>query len=586
MGRIFATMKCVTGALCRGRAGRYKTFARRLAQAVGWLALVSLASSAMASCPGESSSDLARIKGVGEHAALATGSDVTIDGIVTGEFLGRERLSGFYLQQATEQGPVGIFVYAPELAEHKAAQVIPGQHLQLQAQAGSFRDRPQLRRVSHVATCGGAGELPEPMVLPWPLDETSLAAVEDLLVTFSAPLTVTGNYELARYGTLQMSGQRLFRPTNMASLASPNQATLLLDDGSYRTDPVPVPYLDEYGTRRVGSTLNGLTGVLTHAFGDYRLHPTEAVTFTNSNPRPVPLDAPEGALRAATFNVENYFITLGERGAANAEALERQRAKLAATVEGLDADILALVEVENRPEALADLAEQLHQRTGIRYQTVGGQARRGTDAITVALLYRPDRVEVLSDLYMDRDDVHDRPPLAAFFRSVQGGPAFGVVTAHFKAKSGCPAQGDVDRGQGCWNQRRVAQAEATSRFLASLADEAGHERLLLLGDLNAYGAEDPVRILVHAGMNDLIARNLPPERRYTYVFRGESGYLDHALASAELAAAVQQVHLWPVNADEPRFLSYDSPANTREQSQPDPFRSSDHDPVVVDLAWP
>ena len=55
---------------------------------------------------------------------------------------------------------------------------------------------------------------------------------------------------------------------------------LLLDDGSYRTNPDPVPYLNEQGTRRVGSTLDGLTGVLTHAFGDYRLHPTQAVTFT------------------------------------------------------------------------------------------------------------------------------------------------------------------------------------------------------------------------------------------------------------------------------------------------------------------
>ncbi|WP_229800764.1 endonuclease/exonuclease/phosphatase family protein [Vreelandella hamiltonii] len=117
----------------------------------------------------------------------------------------------------------------------------------------------------------------------------------------------------------------------------------------------------------------------------------------------------------------------------------------------------------------------------------------------------------------------------------------------------------------------------------TLREEAGHERLLLLGDLNAYGAEDPIRTLVHAGMTDLIARHLPAERRYTYVFRGESGYLDHALASAELAEAVQQVHTWPINADEPRFLSYDQQP---DDTPPNPFRSSDHDPIAVDLVWP
>ncbi|MFW6346484.1 MAG: endonuclease/exonuclease/phosphatase family protein, partial [Halomonas sp.] len=268
----------------------------------------------------------------------------------------------------------------------------------------------------------------------------------------------------------------------------------------------------------------------------------------------------------ATFNVENYFTTLGQRGAANAAELERQRAKLAAAVAGLNADILALVEVENAPRALADLVEQLSARTGIRYRAVGGG--RGDDAITLALLYRPDRVEATSELYADRDRLHHRPPLAAFFRSVTGGPAFGVVTAHFKSKSGCPGRGDIDRGQGCWNERRVAQARAMTAFLERLATE-GNERLLLIGDLNAYGAEEPIRTLTEAGLVDLLARELPPERRYSYVFRGESGYLDHALASPELAATVAGIRTWPINADEPRLLGYDSPKNAARLFRPD-----------------
>ncbi|UDM07604.1 ExeM/NucH family extracellular endonuclease [Halomonas sp. NyZ770] len=564
------------------RAGQLHRSLRRATHGIVWLVLP-LALPAMASCPAASTTDLAHIKGIGEQSALAEGQRVTIDGVVTGEFLGRERLSGFYLQQTTEQGPVGMFVYAPELAEHKVAQVVAGQHLQLQARTGSFRGNPQLQRVTQLVTCDSAGELPEPIALSWPQDAASLDAMEALLVTFPEPLTVTDNHDLGRYGTLGLASERRFRPTHSAAQAAPSPAPLLLDDGSYRTNPDPVPYLNEQGSRRVGSTLDGLTGVLTHAFGDYRLHPTQAVTFTDSNPRPGPLEAPGDALRVATFNVENYFITLGERGAANAPALERQRGKLAAAIAGLEADILALIEIENRPDALTDLVEQLHQRTGIRYQPVGEPERHGTDAIRVALLYRPDRVEALGALHIDRDDAHDRPPLAGFFRSVRGGPEVGVVTAHFKAKSGCPAQGDIDRGQGCWNERRVAQAQATQRFLDTLREEAGHERLLLLGDLNAYGAEDPIRTLVHAGMTDLIARHLPAERRYTYVFRGESGYLDHALASAELAEAVQQVHTWPINADEPRFLSYDQQP---DDTPPNPFRSSDHDPIAVDLVWP
>ncbi|QTF94383.1 MAG: ExeM/NucH family extracellular endonuclease [Halomonas sp. BM-2019] len=545
------------------------------------LALLLAATPAAADCPAPSSVDLAAIKGVGDTPALPAGQAVVADGVVTGEVLGRERLNGFYLQQATAQGPVGLFVYLPGATPSDQALIAPGQHLQLHARTGEFHGQIQLQRVERIAVCA-RDRLPEPKALEWPLGEEALSRLEGLLVTFPQPLTVTGNYELARYGSLTLAAERLFRPTNSPE-ATQERAVLMLDDGSYRAFPSPIPYLDEAGSRRVGSQVEGLTGVLTHAFDAYRLHPTHEPRFEDANPRPAPLPAPGERLRVATFNVENYFITLGQRGAATTAELERQRAKLAAAVAGLEADILALVEVENDPRALADLVEQLSERTGVRYRAVGGDADRGSDAIKLALIYRPDRVAAVSELHADNHPTHHRPPLAAFFRSLAGGPAFGVVTAHFKSKTGCPSRGDIDRGQGCWNERRVEQAQAMTAFLERLAAE-GSERLLLIGDLNAYGAEAPIRTLTGAGLVDLLARELPPERRYTYVFRGESGYLDHALASPALAAAVAALRPWPINADEPPFLGYDGPESAAPHFRPDPFRSSDHDPVVVDLA--
>ena len=68
--------------------------------------------------------------------------------------------------------------------------------------------------------------------------------------------------------------------------------------------------------------------------------------------------------------------------------------------------------------------------------------------------------------------------------------------------------------------------------------------------------------------------------------RSGSDYLDHALANPEMADAMAQVQTWRTNADEPRFLGYDGPDNAQRYRQPDPFRSSDHDPVAVDLRWP
>ncbi|MBD3896943.1 ExeM/NucH family extracellular endonuclease [Halomonas sp. ML-15] len=557
---------------------------RHIVTTGAWLLTLLLTVPAAASCPAESNADLAAIKGVGEPSPLPAGQEVITEGVVTGAFLGRDNLDGFYLQQASEEGPVGLFVYMPAATESDAELIAPGQHLQLHARTGEHRGQIQLQRVERVAACV-SDQFPEPKAVEWPLDAAELEALQGLLVEFSQPLTVTGNYELARYGTLTLAAERLFRPTNTPNEPQQHE-TLLLDDGSYRAFPSPIPYLDEEGTRRVGSTVEGLTGVLAHAFDAYRLHPTTEPYFVDANPRPEALPEPGERLRVATFNVENYFTTLGQRGAADAAELERQRAKLAAAVEGLQADILALVEVENDPAALDDLVEQLSERTGGHYRAVGGEADRGTDAIKVALIYRPDRVEAVSELYADNAPTHHRPPLAAFFRRVAGGPAFGVITAHFKSKTGCPSSGDIDRGQGCWNQRRVEQAQAMNGFIERLADAEGHPRLLLIGDLNAYGAEDPIRTLTGAGMIDLIAWELPPERRYSYVFRGESGYLDHALASPELAAAAAEVRPWAINADEPPFLGYDGPDSAAPYFQADPFRSSDHDPIAVDLDWP
>jgi len=77
---------------------------------------------------------------------------------------------------------------------------------------------------------------------------------------------------------------------------------------------------------------------------------------------------------------------------------------------------------------------------------------------------------------------------------------------------------------------------------------------------------------------------------YSYVFDGEAGRLDHALASAGLSAQIVGAHHWPINADEPAMLDYNlefkQPACAT--CGPDyygatPYRSSDHDPVIIGL---
>src|SRR5690606_20967305 len=73
---------------------------------------------------------------------------------------------------------------------------------------------------------------------------------------------------------------------------------------------------------------------------------------------------------------------------------------------------------------------------------------------------------------------------------------------------------------------------------------------------------------------------------YSYVFDGQAGYLDHALASASLTSQVTGAADWHINADEPDLLDYDTSFKPPAQDalyEPDAYRASDHDPVIVGL---
>ncbi len=520
---------------------------------------------ASAACPAVDTVPLAELRA----GALAEGERVTVEGVVSATFFAEGQLGGFYLQQ-DDQRPTGLFVYAPQMGEHELR---PGSQIQLSARFARFHDRPQLTHPQQLRHCGDVG-LPTPYPLQLPRDHRKLEQLAGVKVRFSQTLTVSGNYELARYGSLTLAANgRLWRDD------APKESKarrIELDDGSYRANPRPIPYLSEEATRRSGSRVEDLTGILTHAFDAWRIHPTREPRFVEANPRPAPLPPPGEALRIATFNVENYFLTLGQRGAGSRAELQRQRDKLRAVVNGLDADILALVEVENRPEALADLLRQLNAgRAAEQQYHAVSHPYRGSDAIKVALLYRPARVESLAAA-ADRDTVHSRAPLLAWFRPQAGGAPFGVVAVHFKAKVGCPRSGDIDRGEGCWNRLRSEQAKRLTAWISQQRREDWP--VIVAGDLNAYPNEQPLQRFAEAGKGDLLGALELPRRSYSYVFRSQAGQLDYLLGDEGILQRLGNSGIWHINADEPPFLAYDAAAPSDG-----PWRSSDHDPVWIEL---
>jgi hypothetical protein len=195
------------------------------------------------------------------------------------------------------------------------------------------------------------------------------------------------------------------------------------------------------------------------------------------------------------------------------------------------------------------------------------------------------------------DDSKNRPTLAQSFQDNTNGGVFTVAVNHLKSKgSDCNDVGDPDLGDGAGNCNltRKYAAEAMVDWLATDPTGSGSNNYLIIGDLNSYDKEDPIDAIM-AGPDDVAGTeddytdllfHYIGEGAYTYVFDGQIGYLDHGLASAGILPMVTGTTVWHINADEPDLIDYDMSFKLPAQDAlhaDDPFRSSDHDPVIIGL---
>ncbi len=451
----------------------------------------------------------------------------------------------------------------------------------------------QIDEVSALAVCEQGAALPEPTAVALPTAERAdLERFEGMLTTYDT-LAVTENRNADDFGELLLSTvPPLVEPTEVADgsaaqeLAQANAARrIILDDGRNGEGLEPIAYLAAGDPIRRGDTVAGLTGILGYGFDAYRVQPTEDVTFAPVNPRPAAPDAVGGDVQVASFNVLNYFTTLGLRGAATPEEFARQEAKIVSAISALGAEVVALQEIENNGGAATQsLVDALNEAAGAPVWAAVpnpegyGSGPGTTDEITNALIYQPGAVRLVGEtatVLVDPAFDNARAPYAGTFTA--GVSPFTVIGNHFKSKSCGGATGDNAEpfpGAGCYNADRVEQARALAGFVAELGRGAGD--ILAMGDFNSYSEEDPIEVLEDAGLVDTLGA-LPAADRYTYVFDGEQGVLDHAF---RLGDTVTGVDVWHINADESDAYQY---SGVDAFFASGPFRASDHDPVLVGL---
>ncbi|WP_438499368.1 ExeM/NucH family extracellular endonuclease [Alteromonas australica] len=601
---------------------------------------------------GECSTDATLISAIqgSDDASAEVGNSHIVEAVITGF-----RADGFFIQEETVQSDddattsEGLFVDG-------STDIEAGHIIRLYGEVGENYGLTTLTMDADVtpADCGASDDvLTTELAMPYDVD---LETLEGMLVSVT-DATVTSQNNLWRYGELVVSDSIKRQPSDVAAplseayeaaVEAAEASLLTIEDDNSNSYPDDISYFPTFSYAnaiRVGDTVTA-AGPLNYSFGTYRINPTDVITVTSGREaNPV---VTEGNLSIATFNVLNYFngevtdsgeVTFdydANRGAEDETEFALQEGRIVEAIVGLNADVVGLMEIENDGfgddsaiQALvtainAELAEE-EQYT---FVSTADSSIIGTDAITVGLLYRASVVVPAGDAQIvdmpiqqiDEDSVAQmRAALVQTFTHVESEKTFAVAVNHFKSKGSECAEdlaedvSDTDVIQGSCNALRVSAAITLAE---DLADESMPERVLILGDLNAYSAEDPVALLtdytpedrgytiktaINTDMDEGESvevetsygyHNLAEEfdaDGYSYWYYGteQVGSLDHVLASeAFLADAVDGAH-WNINSPEVYQLTYDQALTYYPDedgyafTDVGPYKSSDHDPFIA-----
>ncbi|MCW2739058.1 ExeM/NucH family extracellular endonuclease [Nocardioides sp.] len=630
------------------------------------------------------------IQGTGPTSPIV-GITVTTRGVVTAAYPSGG-FFGFYLQTpgtgaanidlATHNASDGVFVRQPS----GAITVTPGDYVEVTGEVTEFAGATQVevQPADITELSGTPAPITTTTTATWPRSAAAKESLEGMRYRPTGAFTVTNTFSTNNFGEvglangtnplIQRTEVELPGPAGSSPTEADNLArAVVLDDGASTnflatssssavcgTRPTPClsngdltpPYISTTEPVIVGAATTFVSDVIFTEGGSpsaptYRFQPLTTVVGPANAGSPATFEdtrtsAPDEALinekgtadlKVASFNVLNYFTTLGDadddnigdggcdpfrdragdgnsvsggceqRGAWDPQDLQRQQSKIVAAINALDADVVGLLEIENSltlgetpDEATNTLVAALNAAAGAGTWAANPSSTElpasGMDVITNAIIYKPASVDRVGEsralgTLSDAGEAFDnaREPLGQVFRADAGGDPFLFVINHFKSKgSAGPNPGDADSGdgQGSSNGSRKLQAAALRDWVAGLKTETGVQSVVLGGDFNSYAMEDPLRILYDAGYSNVEQEFANGE--YSYSFSGLSGSLDHILVNDAALARSTGTDIWNINSGESLALEYSRwNYHGTDFHAAGPYRSSDHDPVVLGL---
>jgi hypothetical protein len=335
-----------------------------------------------------------------------------------------------------------------------------------------------------------------------------------------------------------------------------------------------------------GGRIAPVFGPLDYAFDEYRVSLDSAVPLAvapGMARRPLPAALPS-ELSIVSLNVLNFFPT---SGSAAAQAAFAARVEQTATtiVEHLRTpDILGLIEVGDI-NGLRQLGDRINTLAGTSYEAylLESDDDTGNDQ-DVGYLVNLARVGVETEPYQigrgetfpfcsSTEVLFDRPPFV-LEASFDGMPVT-VILNHLRSLIDVNSTAPVDaRFAPCTETEGGRVREKRRMGAERLADEIqarADENLVVIGDMNAFEVNDGYGDIIGtlegtpadpdsvvepsvdrwSYTMKAVARLVPGEERYSYVFQGNAQVLDHILVNPAMEARMTDVGFARINADFP-----------------------------------
>ena len=260
-------------------------------------------------------------------------------------------------------------------------------------------------------------------------------------------------------------------------------------------------------------------------------------------------------LRVVASNVLNY---LSDFEASNAScktqgAFDTKTDEMATVFTGLQADIVALCEVQQDDEILRYIVDAMNKKVGknvYEYVLDGSTYSRSSDgygSIKCGYIYRYDKLTEGNRYSTNSGDKTFRLRMQVIsFTEKSTKEKFVLSLNHFQAKTSDPN-----------GTKRQAQA---STLVNALKTNYGDPDILIVGDLNAdiRDTETTIRTIVDGGYEEQLLKY--DANAYSYTYYGQRQLIDHAMANSTMANQITGAYVY-------HLTNYDN--------------YSDHDVVLV-----